>query len=73
MPQLEVATYASQIFWLIVAFSTLYWLLSRRALPRVAEILEARQDRRRPRPGAAAAQRGGRRAAALRRAARAGA
>lgn len=45
MPQLEVGTYASQIFWLIVAFSTLYWLLSRKALPRVAEILEARQDR----------------------------
>jgi F-type H+-transporting ATPase subunit b len=45
MPQLEVSTYASQIFWLIVAFSTLYWLLSRKALPRVAEILEARQDR----------------------------
>lgn len=45
MPQLEVATYASQIFWLIVTFSTLYWLLSRKALPRVAEILEARQDR----------------------------
>ena len=45
MPQLEVATYASQIFWLIVTFSTLYWLLSRKALPRVAEVLEARQDR----------------------------
>jgi F-type H+-transporting ATPase subunit b len=45
MPQLEVATYASQIFWLLVAFATLYWLLSTRALPRVGEILEARQDR----------------------------
>ena len=45
MPQLEVATYASQIFWLIVAFAALYWLLSQRALPRVTEILEARQDR----------------------------
>ena len=45
MPQLEVGTYASQIFWLIIAFSTLYYLLSRKALPRIAEILEARQDR----------------------------
>jgi F-type H+-transporting ATPase subunit b len=45
MPQLDVATYASQIFWLIITFSVLYWLLSRKALPRVAEILEARQDR----------------------------
>ena len=45
MPQLDAYWYASQIFWLIVFFSLLYWLLSRRALPRVAEILEARQDR----------------------------
>lgn len=45
MPQLEVATFASQIFWLIICFGTLYYLLSRKALPRVAEILEARQDR----------------------------
>jgi len=45
VPQLEVATFASQIFWLIICFGTLYYLLSRKALPRVAEILEARQDR----------------------------
>ena len=45
MPQLDVSTFASQIFWLIVCFGTLYYLLSRKALPRVAEILEARQDR----------------------------
>ncbi|MEM8951780.1 MAG: F0F1 ATP synthase subunit B' [Pseudomonadota bacterium] len=45
MPQLEVSTYVSQIFWLIVTFSLLYYLLSRKALPRVAEILEARADR----------------------------
>jgi F-type H+-transporting ATPase subunit b len=45
VPQIEVATFASQIFWLIVAFVTLYYLLSRRALPRLAEVLEARQDR----------------------------
>ena len=45
MPQLEVSTYVSQIFWLIVTFSLLYYLLSRKALPRVAEVLEARADR----------------------------
>ena len=45
MPQLDTATFASQIFWLIICFATLYYLLSRKALPRVAEILEARQDR----------------------------
>ena len=45
MPQLEVSTYISQVFWLIVCFSFLYYLLSKKALPRVAEILEARADR----------------------------
>ncbi|MEL6961757.1 MAG: F0F1 ATP synthase subunit B' [Pseudomonadota bacterium] len=45
MPQLEVSTYISQIFWLIVCFSILYYLLSKKALPRVAEVLEARADR----------------------------
>jgi F-type H+-transporting ATPase subunit b len=45
MPQLDATWFASQIFWLIVAFSTLYYLLSRKALPRLGEILEARQDR----------------------------
>jgi F-type H+-transporting ATPase subunit b len=45
MPQLDVSTFSSQIFWLIVCFGTLYYLLSRKALPRVSEILEARQDR----------------------------
>jgi F-type H+-transporting ATPase subunit b len=45
VPQLDVSTFSSQIFWLIICFGTLYYLLSRRALPRVSEVLEARQDR----------------------------
>ena len=45
MPQLDVSTFSSQIFWLIICFSVLYYLLSRRALPRISEALEARQDR----------------------------
>jgi F-type H+-transporting ATPase subunit b len=45
VPQLDVSTFSSQIFWLIICFATLYYLLSRRGLPRVSEILEARQDR----------------------------
>lgn len=45
LPQLDPSTFASQVFWLIIAFLTLFFLLRRRALPRVAEILEARQDR----------------------------
>jgi F-type H+-transporting ATPase subunit b len=45
MPQLDVATFPGQIFWLVVTFALLYWLLTKRALPRVAEILEARHAR----------------------------
>jgi F-type H+-transporting ATPase subunit b len=45
MPQLDPSTFASQIFWLLVAFGVLFYLLRAKALPRVAEILETRQDR----------------------------
>jgi F-type H+-transporting ATPase subunit b len=45
MPQLDTRTFPSQIFWLVIAFVTLYYLLRRKALPRVEEILEARQER----------------------------
>lgn len=45
MPQLETSTYLGQIFWLILTFGLLYWLLKTRALPRISEVLEARQDR----------------------------
>jgi F-type H+-transporting ATPase subunit b len=45
MPQLDASTFPSQIFWLVVAFATLFYLMRRKALPRVAEILEARQER----------------------------
>lgn len=45
MPQLDIASFPSQIVWLIAGFATLYYLMRRRALPRVTEILEARQER----------------------------
>lgn len=45
MPQLDFTTAPTQIFWTIVAFIALYWLLSRKALPRVAETLELRHGR----------------------------
>lgn len=45
MPQLNSTTYLSQIFWLILTFGVLYWLLKTKALPKVSEVLEARQDR----------------------------
>ena len=45
MPQLNATTYAMQLFWLVIAFAVLFQLMRKRALPRVTEILEARQDR----------------------------
>lgn len=45
LPQLNPETFPTQIFWLAVTFITLYWLLSKKALPRVAEVLEERQER----------------------------
>jgi F-type H+-transporting ATPase subunit b len=45
MPQLDARTYASQILWLVITFALLFYLLKSRALPRVADILEARQER----------------------------
>lgn len=45
MPQLEVETFASQIFWLVVTFGVLFLLLWQVALPRIREILENRQRR----------------------------
>ena len=45
MPQFDTSTFATQVFWLVLTFGSLYLLLWRVALPRVAEVLEARQDR----------------------------
>ena len=45
MPQMEFADYVPQIVWLVVAFATLYFLMSQLALPRITDILETRQRR----------------------------
>lgn len=45
MPQLDFATYASQIFWLAVLFSVLYLYLSKGPLPVIREVLNNRQSR----------------------------
>jgi len=45
LPQLDIETYASQIFWLIITFIVLYFLVAKIAMPRIAEVLEGRQER----------------------------
>ncbi len=45
MPQFDPNTFASQLFWLLVTFGLLFVLVSRVLLPRIAGILEARQEK----------------------------
>ena len=46
MPQFEqVEFFLSQLFWLAVIFTGLYFVMARVALPRVAEVLEERSER----------------------------
>jgi F-type H+-transporting ATPase subunit b len=44
-PPFEPSTYGSQLLWLAITFGFLYWLMSKRALPRMAAILEERDNR----------------------------
>jgi F-type H+-transporting ATPase subunit b len=43
MPQLDVATFPSQLFWLAICFCALYALCSFLAIPRIARVLDVRQ------------------------------
>ena len=46
MPQLEqISTYLSQVVWLILTFGVLYFILWKSALPRIANVLQERQER----------------------------
>jgi F-type H+-transporting ATPase subunit b len=45
LPQLNPETYPTQLFWLAVTFGALLVLMSKVALPRVGEVLEARQEK----------------------------
>ncbi len=44
MPQLNVTTFGSQIFWLVVSMLVLFFILKTVALPRIAGGLEERSD-----------------------------
>jgi len=45
MPQFNPEWFASQLFWLAIAFGLLYLLMSRIALPRMHEIVEGREHK----------------------------
>jgi F-type H+-transporting ATPase subunit b len=44
MPQLDFSTWGNQIFWLMVTLVVIYYVLSQIALPRIASVLEDRQN-----------------------------
>lgn len=45
MPQLELAVFAPQIFWLAIVFAALYLIIHYSVVPKVSDVLEKRQNR----------------------------
>ena len=43
MPQLDISTYTSQLFWLCVSFFTMLFIMSKFIIPKVGDILAQRQ------------------------------
>ena len=44
MPQLNPETFLSQIFWLFLVFSLMYFFVSRFFVPRIGKVVEGRKD-----------------------------
>ena len=44
-PPFNPTTFASQLFWLVIAFVVLYVLMAKLAIPRIGAIIESRQKR----------------------------
>jgi len=45
MPQLDLAVFLPQIFWLFVIFGLIYLFIAYSAAPQITQVLERRQDR----------------------------
>lgn len=45
VPQLDPTYFPSQIFWLLIYFVLMYGLMSKVALPKVARVMESRDDK----------------------------
>lgn len=45
LPQFDISTFPSQIFWLLISFMVLYWLCANVFLPRLGGIIEERRNR----------------------------
>ena len=43
MPQLEVSTYFTQIFWLITTFISFWFIMAKLIVPKIAEMVELRK------------------------------
>lgn len=45
MPQLDVSTYISQLFWLVICFFSLYFIMAKLIIPRIADIIDQRHKK----------------------------
>lgn len=44
LPQLDISTFPSQLFWLAATFAVLYFIFSKKSLPEISSVLENRRE-----------------------------
>ena len=45
LPQLDKSSFSPQLFWLALTFATLFFIMSKIALPRIGDVIGERKDR----------------------------